>query len=419
MKLDIIEKVKTDELSSVKFPKSRFTAVMDSTKQRESQAPQEAAIIDPREATIDPNDLFAGFQPFEIGAGGAISNLYRSITPNDTPESSRDGFSEPTSDISDGVPLDINLDVLHDCDWDPFGSSEIDGLIDMNSLDVYSADDFPMSDSNQRGFNFFSWDDMMNTSASVEAFSFDTSLFSMENEDKLPAAKPYATHKLPAVHPLSCHRQLAVKPPPTQDSTARQDHTSSAGFELSPGSHLLAASSENKSPTSNELQVYQVASSNIGHSSENPLEGNSPSCDQLQISSTILREDSQTLATLPTQSSRRPSPPTLGDKSTIKPIPSVHDESSSSRSNTLSSFTDDNSDWGEDEANGSVQDLYFPGFSAFSQKEVLSQEQVKDSLTRPVFSPMKQELIDRIMKEFWVIFNQESEAIQYVLRVKL
>jgi hypothetical protein len=53
MKLDIIEKVKTDELSSVKFPKSRFTAVMDSTKQRESQAPQEAAIIDPREATID------------------------------------------------------------------------------------------------------------------------------------------------------------------------------------------------------------------------------------------------------------------------------------------------------------------------------------------------------------------------------
>jgi hypothetical protein len=58
------------------------------------------------------------------------------------------------------------------------------------------------------------------------------------------------------------------------------------------------------------------------------------------------------------------------------------------------------------------QDLYFSGFSAFPQKEFLFQEQVKDSLTQPVFSPMKQELIDRIMKEFWVMFNQESEAIQ-------
>jgi hypothetical protein len=132
----------------------------------------------------------------------------------------------------------------------------------------------------------------------------------------------------------------------------------------------------------------------------------------LQTSSTPLREDNQTLTTYPTQSFRRLSLPTYDDKSVVKPMRSIHGESSSSRSNTLSSFTDDDSDYGESEANGSVQDLYFSGFSAFSQKEFLFQEQVKDSLTQPVFSSMKQELIDRIMKEFWVMFNQESEAIQ-------
>ena len=62
--------------------------------------------------------------------------------------------------------------------------------------------------------------------------------------------------------------------------------------------------------------------------------------------------------------------------------------------------------------NNSVQDLDFSSFSSISQEDCFSQAQVKDTLTRPVFSPMKQALIDRIMKEFWIIFNQETEGIQ-------
>ena len=153
----------------------------------------------------------------------------------------------------------------------------------------------------------------------------------------------------------------------------------------------------------------QVASSSIGHGSENSLE-NYPSRDQSQVSSTVLRQDNQTLTTCGTQDSRKLSSQTLDEKNAT--IPSVQGEYFSSRSNTWSSFTDDDTDWGEDDVTSSVQDLYFAGFSSYSKEDCLSQEEVKDNLTRPVISPMKQELIDRIMKEFWVIFNQESEAVQ-------
>jgi hypothetical protein len=84
---------------------------------------------------------------------------------------------------------------------------------------------------------------------------------------------------------------------------------------------------------------------------------------------------------------------------------------SPTRNNTLSSFTEDDTDWGEDEIAGSLQDLHFTDFSAFSREGLFSQDQMNETLMRPVFSPMKEELIDRIMKEFWAIFDQESGTI--------
>jgi hypothetical protein len=146
------------------------------------QVPQEALAMDSwANATIDPHDLLQSFQPFETGAGGAISdlNVYRSITPNDTPESSKDGVSEPNSDISEGVGLDINVDIFDD-NWMPFGPGETDGLFDLNSFNVNSADDFTMFDDDQLIVNLQSWDDMMDQSAFDKPFSFDTSLYSMQ-----------------------------------------------------------------------------------------------------------------------------------------------------------------------------------------------------------------------------------------------
>jgi hypothetical protein len=86
-------------------------------------------------------------------------------------------------------------------------------------------------------------------------------------------------------------------------------------------------------------------------------------------------------------------------------------DGSSSRTNTLSSFTEDDTDWGEDEMTGSLRDFHFSGFSELSRESLSSQDQIKDTLTRRVFSPMQQQLIDRIMKEFWAIFDQERDAI--------
>lgn len=147
-----------------------------------NQAPQETSTLVPwANATIDPHDLLHSFQPFETGAGGAISdlNVYRSITPNDTPESSKDGVSEPNTDISEGVGLDINLDVFDD-GWMPFGPSETDGFFDMNSYNVNSVDDLTMFDDDQQMVNLQPWDDMMDISALDKPFSFDNSLYSMQ-----------------------------------------------------------------------------------------------------------------------------------------------------------------------------------------------------------------------------------------------
>jgi hypothetical protein len=151
-------------------------------KDSSKQAAPEPTIMDPwANATIDPHDLLQSFQPFETGAGGAISdiNVYRSITPNDTPESSKDGVSEPNSDISEGVALDINMDIFDD-NWMPFGPGETDGLFDMNSFNVSGGEDLTMFDDDQQMLSFQSWDDMVDTSAFDKPFSLDTSFYSMQ-----------------------------------------------------------------------------------------------------------------------------------------------------------------------------------------------------------------------------------------------
>ncbi|PMD34500.1 hypothetical protein L207DRAFT_638973 [Hyaloscypha variabilis F] len=386
---------------------------MDSTKQREGQVPQEAAIINHwANSAIDPSDLLSSFQPFEAKISDI--NAYLTVTPNDTPESSRDGISEPNSKIEGGIGLDINVDIFDDSRM-PFGISEFSNLFNQAN----SVEDLSMFDDEQQGVDFQSY--VVPIDAAVLPFSCDTPLYSQQGSgpvgDRIPPTNfscdycPKAFSRQYELTPwdgstasqmeriANSSTEMSTLGAPIQQTvrdSQSQESFSDAAHEKSQhlGSHISASSFETKSPKSNELQVYQVASSGNGYSSENPSEGNPPSCDHLQTSSTALREDNQTLTTYPTQSFRRLSLPTYDDKSVVKPM------------------RNDDSDYGESEANGSVQDLYFSGFSAFPQKEFLFQEQVKDSLTQPVFSPMKQELIDRIMKEFWVMFNQESEAIQ-------
>lgn len=128
--------------------------------------------------TIDPTELSQAFQGFDAGATGAISdrNTYRSITPNDTPESSKDGLSEPNSDISEGVNLDINLD-LFDENWQPFGAGDIDGLADINDFNFGDEDvTVTMLDAEEPPIDFQAWDDMIDFD---KPFAFDVSMYSM------------------------------------------------------------------------------------------------------------------------------------------------------------------------------------------------------------------------------------------------
>ena len=163
---------------SAKAVSARLQAGLRDPAVQGAQQAQEAVALDPwADATIDPHDLFQSFQGFESGAGGAISdiNVYRSITPNDTPESSKDGLSEPNSDISEGVGLDINLDIFDDT-WQPFGPSDAD--LNMSSFDVNGEDDLLMFEDDKLPLNFGSWDDIELPNFD-NPFIFDNSMYSM------------------------------------------------------------------------------------------------------------------------------------------------------------------------------------------------------------------------------------------------
>jgi hypothetical protein len=136
-------------------------------------------------SSVNPQDLIHNFQKFETGAGGAISNMdvYRSITPNDTPESSKDGLSEPNSDITEGVDLNIDLQFTEfDRNWMPFGPSDADDLLGFGDITVSGADDAVLVDPDLLANNE-SWDQFIDFSAPDKPFAFDTSMFSMNEQD--------------------------------------------------------------------------------------------------------------------------------------------------------------------------------------------------------------------------------------------
>jgi hypothetical protein len=124
--------------------------------------------------TIDPQDLFFGVGGLEMGGGGAISNMsvYRAITPNDTPESSKDSLlSEPNSDLSEGVAINVTLDMGFDI-WDPFTRGQyIDP--DVTNLGYGDIDNLPSG-----AYPSFTWDEVQPDFG--KAFSLDTTMYSLD-----------------------------------------------------------------------------------------------------------------------------------------------------------------------------------------------------------------------------------------------
>lgn len=125
-------------------------------------------------ATIDPQSLLSTFAPLDIVPTGLLADLngYRSQTPNDTPESSKDsGTSEPNSDISEGANIDIDLN------WQPL---ESDLLLDMDNFTMEGYENLD-SEYNMQGdmaMKFPSWDEM---SVDLQKpFQFDSSMFTLD-----------------------------------------------------------------------------------------------------------------------------------------------------------------------------------------------------------------------------------------------
>lgn len=157
----------------------------DDTPKLENKQPEMAAApaapMDPWITTIDPQSLFNNLGKFELGASGVISDMgvYRSLTPNDTPESSKDsGSSEPNSDISEGVHLDIDLN------WQPV---DVDLLLDMNSINMDGLENLPDGGGEFEGLmleeampmeQFPNWDEVTNDFN--KPFQFDNSLYSLD-----------------------------------------------------------------------------------------------------------------------------------------------------------------------------------------------------------------------------------------------
>jgi hypothetical protein len=162
-------------------------AKLQPDQQEASKQPEPLNSLDPwADSTIDPTELFSAFSTFEAGAGGAISdmNVYRSITPNDTPESSKSGVSEPNSDISEGVNLDLNLDLTFDENWQPFGDT---AMLDMNGYsnndDALNMFDHMDTSAVEQTTDYQIWDDLMDNSLFDKPFQMDTSGFDMGNVD--------------------------------------------------------------------------------------------------------------------------------------------------------------------------------------------------------------------------------------------
>lgn len=126
-------------------------------------------------STIDPQDLFSGLShSLEAITGSFVPEFgtYRSLTPNDTPESSKDsGVSESTSDIAENAALDIDIS------WQQPLDSDL-----LYNMDTITMENFASPDADLFGNDslMFPLDDLQMQNDFSKPFKLDQSLYSMD-----------------------------------------------------------------------------------------------------------------------------------------------------------------------------------------------------------------------------------------------
>jgi len=73
---------------------------------------------------------------------------------------------------------------------------------------------------------------------------------------------------------------------------------------------------------------------------------------------------------------------------------------------TPSSISEDDTDWGEDDIRDSPQSSRLYNFLKDGD---LDRGEVRRIIVTPKLSPFKNQLVDHMMEEFWLIFNKENE----------
>lgn len=148
---------------------------------QESEAPQQSMAIreDPwASSTIDPQTLFANMGITDVLGGGIFSDLmvYRSLTPNDTPESSKDsGVSEPNSDVSENAMIDIDMN------WQPVDENLLVGMGNFGmggGHDSLESDMFGAVGMDPMALQGPNWDEVPNDFS--KPFQVDPALYSLD-----------------------------------------------------------------------------------------------------------------------------------------------------------------------------------------------------------------------------------------------
>jgi hypothetical protein len=147
----------------------------------------------------------------------------------------------------------------------------------------------------------------------------------------------------------------------------------------------------------------------FSHEPEIPAENQGKIADADSEPMDLCREDapSPPEAPLPTVETMPGSPTPIKAEYAISSPPCPLEKSISC--DTRSTYSEE-TDWGEDDTPSPQSlDLY-----NLSKPGNMSSSQEKKKLIEPIMSPIKQKLIDSIMKEFWILLSGESVLVEYV-----
>ena len=419
---------------------------------------------------------------------GAISdmNVRRSTTQSQTPSLCMSGSSEPNSEVSEGVELDIfdgyELDILDgfelgifDGKFQPLGHVGANEPYHINGFNN-TEDEYGLTvfDATLSFFNSPSRDDLISPSALNDHFTFDTSTYSLDlppvsqmnsggsssgmlskqkklnkpRRNRKPYSEDIATPGREAFSTNSSYDSVLSDPSSVQEFNLVDNSSFENVRPPSKGDpiHLASVLCEQKPAaplrtSSRAPRIFKCWVETCSHFSEGFLTLKERRTHYEKVhshliltcrvagckASPFLREQDRTrhenrmhseVSLISLRTSKRPSADDVVEVPNGNTLPSRISQEATLPSGSLTTLEaqrshsvcsdgsvgfDTDSTWSGEESDWEDDGI--------DPNELLAQ-MIQDSevAVRPLLTPMKRELVDDIMKEFWIIFNQEWSA---------